>query len=286
MRPAQGQAPHVTWVPARTTFSMVENTRHQSARCILRVAIALGLAGLCAAGPASGESCAPWPGEPDPLPTSDAADPLLARWATLRAAELEFRARSLEASAPLEAHRLWRRLSCFQIQAGEATPEIRAALERTRPVRVHRLAVVRKKVVAKAGDPWADLARPVSVWAASKPRRKAPDRSAERVADVDVWLDRTEELVYDARFDAGLAAAAEARRRLGQLRWSEELKARWVRLEVLEATVHVARRREAEARACATRALAADPLLVLDASRTSPKVLELFEAVTAKVAGR
>lgn len=267
-----------------TTLPKVKNSKHQSGRHKLRVgrrrlrvAIAVGLAGATLAGPAAAKPCAPWPGEPDPLPRRDDTDAPRARWAALRATDLASRARALEAVAPLEAHQLWQRLRCFQAEDAE----LREGLERTRPLRVHRLEVVSSTVPEATGDPFAALALPIS-----QPPQEPPVRVDLRIrllGSIDRWLERTEGFVAEARFKDALAAAGETRRRLAQMRWNADLTPRWVRLEVLEATVQIARGREEEAHACAARALANDPTLLLDASGTSPKVVQLFDNVAGRV---
>lgn len=262
---------------------MVKNTWDQCRRPLLGTALAVVL-GIGAPGAsATTAGCPPWPGEPAPLPARDDADPLRARWAELRVADLSRRARALEPTAPLEAHRLWQRLLCL----GAAGDEARQGAERTRPVQVHRLEIVPAgdaRAVA-AADAWANLGRPVA-GAAKRPSR---DRGTERtrlLRAVDHWLERAEDLLADAHFDAALESAAETRARLRQIRWDRDVDARWVDLEVLEATIQVARGEEGAARDCAARALAVDPELVLDEARVSPKVVRIFQSASAPEAGR
>src|SRR5262245_1179298 len=202
---------------------MVKNTWNQCRRPLLGTALAVVL-GIGAPGAsATAAGCPPWPGEPAPLPAGAHADPLRARWAELRLAELAQRARALENTSPLEANRLWQRLLCLGAAGA------RQGVERTRPVQVHRLEIVAAgdaRAVA-AADAWANLERPV----AGAPQRPGSDRGAERtrlLRAVDHWLERLEDLVADARFDAALESADETRARLKQIRWDRDVDARWV----------------------------------------------------------
>lgn len=244
---------------------------------------------LGAVAPAAAEPCVSWPGEPAPLPRREDADPVRARWAELRAAELEDRARMLEAVDPVAAHRLWRRLACFEPDPGT----LAAALVRTRPVRVYRPPLAREPTPV---DPEAPAAAGLGAPLALGPRRVAsasraslpPEIAAARqpfLAQIDAHLDAAERAIRDARFDEALALLRESRRRLSEMRWEDDLLDRWVRAEVLVATVQVALGREDEARAAAARALASDPGLHLDTRSTSPKVLRVFEDARAAVGG-
>lgn len=255
----------------------MENTKHQSARLLLRAAIAVALAGVGLAPPATAEPCAPWPGEPSPLPTRDDPDPVRARWAALRAGDLAARAQALEVTVPLEAHRLWQRLRCFQAEDAA----LRAGLERTQTLRVHRLKVLKSDVPEPTGDAFAALALPLGRAAPEEP--PPVDSRGRLLGGIDRWLERTEALVAEARFGEALEVAGETRRRLARMRWDADLRGRWVRLEVLEATVRIASGHDEEAHACAARALANDPTLFLDPNRTSPKVVQLFETVAGRI---
>ncbi len=252
---------------------MVKNTWVQC-RALLGTAHAVVLGAGVSDAAAAAARCAPWRGEPTPLPSREDADPLRARWLELRAAELSLRARALESAAPVEAHRLWQRQLCLR----EGGDEARRGAERTRPVQVHRVEIVPAgdaRAVA-AADAWANLGRPVA------PAPKRPTHDGERrirlLRAVDHWLERGEDLLADAHFDAALESAAETRARLRRIRWDEDVDARWVDLEVLEATIQVARGREDAALACAERALKVDPDLVLDETRISPKVVRIFQS--------
>ena len=225
------------------------------------------------------DPCAPWPGEPDPLPQLADADPVRARWAELRAAELADRAAALEGADPLEAHRLWLRFRCFD----PGSPELRRALDRTRPVRVHRPEVER----AGAGQKpelalgWQVLDQPLLF---ARPAARPSPAEAERrlrLGEADRWIGAAEAGVRGARFDDALESAGQARSRLAQMPQRADLQARWIRLELAEATAHVARGHDADAIACAERALAHQPGLDLDASRYSPKLVRLFQSARA-----
>ena len=78
-------------------------------------------------------ACAPWPGEPDPLPTVRDSDVFLARWAGWRVAELEALARSVEPRSRALAEPLWRHASCLE----PGNVELTARLENARGVLVH-----------------------------------------------------------------------------------------------------------------------------------------------------
>lgn len=295
----------VTWGSRETTFSVVKNTTLQRRGSLFGAALAAALAGAAiafvlgeaaVARSAAPGACAPWPGEPSPLPRPDDPDPVRARWAALRTAELRYRAQALEASAPLEAHRLWQRLLCFE----RASLELRDALDRSQPIRMHRLVLAEPgdTEYELAADPWESLGRPLAM---APPRPSKPKRTARRriarpkpakpepsdalpilVTEIDYRLGRAGQDLNAARFEEALGSAQVARRLLGTTGSSPELVQRWLRLEVLEATVLVALGREDEARACAVRALARDPKLMLDERRTSPKVVSVFRAVGAQ----
>ena len=58
-------------------------------------------------------ACRSWPGEIEPLPSRFDADPLRARWARLRSAELAQLALSMPPEWPSELHRLWVHVRCL-----------------------------------------------------------------------------------------------------------------------------------------------------------------------------
>jgi tetratricopeptide (TPR) repeat protein len=120
----------------------------------------------------------------------------------------------------------------------------------------------------RAPPPPASLA-PAGLW-------PADERAAALIAQADRKLAK-------ARFDEALALVGKARELLehyGQKRRALRHKAH---LEVTAATVFVAFERHREAIGCFERALAIEPALELETSRTSPKVLRVFrEARSAR----
>jgi hypothetical protein len=237
-------------------------------------------------GPAIADECAPWRGEPDPLPTVDDPDRLRARWAALRVSELTERAKSREQAATIEAYLLWRRVLCLQPGSFEA----RLGAARSRPIRIHRPAVVLRdtggeRALFPDDDPWILLSEPIAVARAAA----APDpgdRAAARrrlLAAIDAELDEVEQHLRQARFEAALEAAVRARRRLDRMRAGADLRQRRVRLEVLSATAQLALGDERAARESLTRAIESQPDLVLDPMKTPPKVLRALEL--ARISG-
>jgi hypothetical protein len=237
---------------------------------------------ILGSGPAIADECLPWPGEPDPLPTLDDPDPLRARWAALRVFELTERAKIREEAATIEAHLLWRRILCLQPGSFEA----RLGAARTRPIRIHRPAVVPhhtggEQALLPDDDPWVILSAPIAVARAAAAPDPA-DRTAARrrlLAAVDAQLDDGEQRLRQARFGAALEAAAQARRRLDRMRAGEDLREPRVRLEVLSATTQLALGDERAARESLTRAIAWQPDLLLDPMKTPPKVMRALEMV-------
>ena len=236
-------------------------------------------------GPAIADECAPWPGEPDPLPTLDDPDRLLARWAALRAFELTERAKSQEEAATIEAYLLWQRVLCLQPGSLEA----RLGAARSRPIRIYRPEVVLhdaggEQELLPDDDPWVILAEPISV-ARLEVVPSPADRAAARrrlLAAVGAELDDGELRLWQARFEAALEAAVRARRRLDRMRAGEDLRRPRVRLELLSATAQLALGDERAARESLTRAIESRPDLVLDPEKTPPKVMRALE--TARLA--
>ena len=230
----------------------------------------------------AGDVCAVWPGEPEPLPTVAESDPVRARWAELRVAELTERARGLEATAAIESYLLWRRILCLQPGSLEA----RLGAARTRPVRIYRAAVVppqagRELEEAPGDDPWVILAAPVSLSPLPK-ASEAAERAAQRkliLAEIAVGLDEAEARLREAQFEAALESAEAERSRLARMRRGSDLRAPTVRLEVLTATAQIALGDGGGASASLERALSLQPDLALDPRRTSPKVLRALDAV-------
>ncbi|MGH0028564.1 MAG: hypothetical protein ACQGVC_02145 [Myxococcota bacterium] len=236
-------------------------------------ATALGTLALCltAAAPAgAADPCAPWPGEPDPLPRVDADDEMLARWAELRARELSDAARDLEPVAPLRANHLWRRVLCLDPGSDAAV----AGLARTPLAAVHQPALVTRAADATDADVWAALDLPVRVrlpqpepTPAATPQPAAPTPSA-----FDSGVAELEAQVRSARFEEALAGA-------DAVAASAENGEQAARAQVLAATAALALGREADADAHFRRALSADPGLTLDPMTTSPKVRRAFDRV-------
>jgi len=123
--------------------------------------VALLLLGAGAFASGAEEACAPWHGEPVPLPRVSDSDPVLGRWAELRAAELARHAELAEPSDRPESHRLWQRVLCLDPHSKAA----RLGLTRSHPVRVYRPAIVSTPPVAAgpALDPWRALGEPLVV---------------------------------------------------------------------------------------------------------------------------
>lgn len=118
--------------------------------------------------PATASTCAPWPGEIDPLPTTLDSDPFLARWAELRAAELARLAAALDERSRVLAAPLWAHAACLAPRRDDLTA---AANAEVRPVRVHRPSVVLVGMPGPAPGPLR-LDAPVQV-AAAEVRRSA-----------------------------------------------------------------------------------------------------------------
>ena len=192
-------------------------------------------------------ACAAWPGEPNPLPRIDDPDPFMARWAQLRAQELANVASNLEASDPLWANETWEHLRCLD-PSGELT-----GLERERS---HTPMVANTPPVASA------------------PESRLLDWSP-----IDAKLGAAEALVRDARFHQALRTAEQIRPKLASIEDAPGASLRRTQLEVLSATAQIALGRHDAARESLERALAADPVLELDAWSTSPKIRQVFDTV-------
>jgi hypothetical protein len=137
----------------------VRRCRARRGRALCVALLVLG-AGAFASG--AEETCAPWLGEPAPLPRVSDSDPVLARWAELRAAELMRHAELAEPSDRPESHRLWQRVLCLDPDSEAG----RRGLTRSHPVRIHRPAIVSAPPVSAGGatlDPWHALGDPLVV---------------------------------------------------------------------------------------------------------------------------
>lgn len=243
-------------------------------------------AALLAARGAAAEAgaCEPWPREPAPLPTIASTDPVLARWAALREAELTLSARDAEAGSPANANRLWRHALCLDPGSGEA----KSGLDRTRLVRVYRPAVVAERGAAPGATAaeFSQLGDPIRV-ASREPRGEgaAPSAAAPDWARVDAALRNAETKLREADFEAALAGARRVGDQLRAAGSEQGARERRARADVVAATAQVALGRDDEARHSFERALAADPALRLDPATTSPKVRRAFDAARAAKGG-
>ena len=129
--------------------------RRRCARFGLSIGVALLVLGAGGLESSAEEPCAAWPGEPAPLPRSYDSDPVLARWAELRAAELTRHAELTESTDRPESHRLWRRVLCLDPRSKLA----RQGLARSHPVRVHRPPILSAPPATPGEtlDPWHEL---------------------------------------------------------------------------------------------------------------------------------
>jgi hypothetical protein len=190
-------------------------------------------------------ACAPWPGEPSPLPRVDHPDPFLARWAQLRVQELARVTVELELIDPSGANETREHLRCLDPSRELARPE-------------H----LRTTEVAETP--------PVS----SRPGLRVPDWSP-----IDAKIEAAEALVQGARFRQALETANQIRPTLASIEDAPGASLRRTQIEVLSATAQIALGRHQAAHESFERALAADPKLELDAGSTSPKIRRVFETV-------
>ncbi len=250
------------------------------AECGAAVALGVSLAWIFSApaGATDGD-CTPWPGEFSPLPDTRSRDPFAAQWAALRARELGRLAQVLEADDPLEAHRVWRHVSCLDL-ASEAA---HAGLDRTRP------QVLRPQLVSLA-PPAPSPSVTASVTA---PRPQAPPRAsrppAARLAsppsapefdfsELDASIEQAQSLIFAARFEEALASIDGLSAQMAASPPSLALRTREARLIVLVATIQLAFGREDAAQVSFARALEADPELRLGEATHSPKLRRAFDA--------
>ena len=81
---------------------------------VLALICGVSAVAISAASPTRAESgCTAWPGELEPLPNVQDADPFSASWARLRSDELAKAAHELEATKPAEARRVWEHVGCL-----------------------------------------------------------------------------------------------------------------------------------------------------------------------------
>jgi len=242
----------------------------------------LGLVLLLPPAARAAEACAPWPGEPAPLPGAKSPDPLLAGWARARARELGALAKSLESVRPLDARRLWGHVLC--LAPGDSAAQ--EGLVRTTPVRVVRPAVVSglrpAADVAPAAAPLAEQVEAPIVVSTPVPR---PAGGAPDLAALDADLRYAERLLRAARFEDGLRAAERVTQAASAAGEGTAARTRLARASVLRATAELALGRDAAAQQSLGRALEAEPTLSLDPATTSPKVLRALEAARAARGG-
>lgn len=247
------------------------------------------------------DACQPWPGEPALLPRPEKVSPSQARWMELRVSELVARAQAAEARDPVESHRLWRRVLCF-----DAANELAwRGVDRTRLVRVYRpMTGWGRTRAAAVADPWVGLATTISVPVPAPPAPLAareppgvsePARAQETRAAAELERERldrarseaasaaagAESSLREARFEEALARAKVARSLLENLPTDETSSRLRTRIAVLSATAEVALGDEDAARESFTRALASNPGLRLDPMKTSPKVMQALSAARA-----
>jgi hypothetical protein len=241
---------------------------------------------------ADAASCAPWPGEPTPLPTTTSGDAFLARFAVLRKQELTEAAKAAERTAPARAQRLWQHALCLD----PTSREVVRGVERTRPVHVyHPTVVVVRRPPAEPNTPrLEDLGSTIRVVMTPASRRPStpPVSASARTAPkapspapdwkpADDALGAAEAQLRGADFEAALATATRVRQQLGPSASAKGAREREARAEVVAGTAEVALGREEAARKSFERALAADPKLQLDPTTTSPKVRRAFDAARA-----
>jgi hypothetical protein len=202
---------------------------------------------------AQAPACRPWNGEPNPLPSTASKNDFDARWATLRASELERLAKAIETQQPGLAHSVWSHVRCLD-------PENTRAQERLQALRPQ---------IAYGTRPFVIRPKP----AVAQPQMPKPPLDLE---PVDRALAQAESELGEARFARAIEITEQTRRELADAADSEGLRERRARLEVIAATALVALGRSEDASESAARALRADPALVLDPNRTPPKIRRLF----------
>jgi len=221
-------------------------------RIVVPVLMALlGASAVHAQSPGA-ESCIAWSGEISPLPSTSSPDAFAARWARLRADELERLARALEGSQPELAYRIWTHVRCLDPQSAGAT---------------ERLATIRP-IAASSPRPFV-----------IRPKPAVTERPKPDFGPVDRALEQADQNVAAARFEEAIELAAQARKQLQGRGESGDTLERRARLEVIVATAQIALGRNDEAKESFGRALEAKPELELDASLTSPKILQLMAEV-------
>ncbi len=203
-------------------------------------------------------ACPAWTGELSPLPSTQSRDAFEARWATLRASELERLAKALEANQPGVAQPLWAHVRCLD-------PRNKNAEQRAQSIRPQ---------IAFSARPFVIRPKPPVVASVKKPADLGP---------IDRALGEAESELNEARFERAVELTEQTRRELERRSTSPDLLTRRARLEVTAATAQLALGRTEDAADSLARALLADPELELDAERTPPKVRRLFQQVREQV---
>jgi len=279
------RARHRPRVPESDSISSPYGSAGAVESAVSRVTALLGsaalaaqaLAGVVRAEPAS--DCVAWPGEFDPLPTISDHDYLRAQWARMRGAELVRVAARLETEDPVESQQMWRHALCLDpanpALARDAERAAVALTARTTPPTVHTaVEEVRPK------PPSVDAPPPPS-----DPCRSGAE-ACPRLREVDRSLARIDALLQSAHFEEVVSLQRRPRAILDGLPSSPVTRARRLRLETATATADVAFGRRDDAKACFSRALAADPKLRLDPAATSPKVLRVLDEARDKQTAR
>ena len=240
------------------------------------IAVAAAVACAWSAPATAAPECAAWVGEPDPLPTAGSIHALKARWAGLRAAELEHWAQSIESARPATAQRLRHHARCLLRPAAseEEAPAV------AQPVRTFRpeLSFAASRAEPEALPPGTGIAAVLGAPLAV-PRPPPPGPSPSRLAEIDAILGRALQALDAARFDEAISSTDRVRSGLASYPATRVVRERRVQAEVLAATAAIALGQAEAAERSLRRAIDADPKLVLDPMTTSPKVVRALERV-------
>ncbi len=252
-------------------------------------------------------ACQAWPGEPDPLPTVYSSDPVRARWAVLRAAELMRAANSRMQTGYILRETLVRRAACLdpriamgsetveegteavkeEVAVGWLQPQFVVELPSQARLRLPATTVdlALQSLAEQVAVIWPEEPRRRPLWQAAEPA--AALASAELSSRVDDLLHKAEELARAAHFEEALDYAERARQLLREgSQASSSLRERRVRIEVVSATAQLALGDEAAARQSFARALAVNPALELDPVSTPPKLRRALENIRREEVGQ
>lgn len=144
-------------------------------------------------------------------------------------------------------------------------------------------AIIRVNKIADVRKLWVGTRLEIPRISGPEPEAPVP---APRAGDS--WervLERSEAQLREARFEAALAGADDARRRLDAA-GAGSRDPRRVQIEVLAATAEVALGKTEAALASLERALQADPDLELDPAVVSPRVIAVLRAARHRIAER